>query len=205
MTEAGRRRQVLRVQELAAKPGGTIGDAAKKVGVTPEYYYRWKKNLSIEGGKRYKIKKKKVDTIELPPPWTLGLFRLPAIRMISLSFLGGYVTSRLLRIFWETDMRCRHDGLTELALKEDKIKFSKLKFGDVLCFVNRKKDRYIMLSPAPEANSRGVLAYYRSPRGRFEERALQYVGQTFGGGKINYDEALHKVITEMIKKKRLQT
>lgn len=87
------------------------------------------------------------------------------------------MANRLLHIFWETDMRVRHDGLAKLARSKAKINVSELEAGDLLCFINRKRDRIMVLAGTGEEDSYGVLGYYRSPHGRIDEQAIQFIPQ----------------------------
>lgn len=109
----------------------------------------------------------------------------------------------LMRIFWDTDMRGRHEALKQKA-KDAGVNFEKLKPGDLLAFVNAARDRVMVLAPVSgEADSFGVLAYYRSPHGRIDEFALQYIPEAFGGGKLNMAKATEKAVLQRLAKKKL--
>jgi hypothetical protein len=94
----------------------------------------------------------------------------------------------------------RHDFLARVARKEAGIMVEKLRPGDLLCFVNRKMDKLALLSFIPEAESHGVLGYYKSPGGRkINERALRYIPQSYGAnGSIDMDAATRKAILEQL-------
>lgn len=73
--------------------------------------------------------------------------------------------NRLLHVFWDTDMRCGHDGLASIA-KSEGIDASTLGIGNMLCFINRAKNKIKVLAPTTVMESGGggnIVAYYRSP------------------------------------------
>lgn len=111
---------------------------------------------------------------------------------------------RLLRVFFDTDMRGRHEALIARA-KEEKIEFSKLKPGDVLAFVNGKRDRIMALAVTDEKDSFGVLGYYRSPHGRIDPFAIRYIAEAFGGGKFDMTPAIRQALEERLRKAPVQS
>ena len=108
---------------------------------------------------------------------------------------------KLHAILWDTDMRSRHEGLLEYAKSQKALAGRDLRHDDVLCFVNAKRDRVILLTGIDEKNRYGVLAYYRSSTGRIEERAIQYIPECFSGRKIEYTKALEKALIEHLPEK----
>lgn len=104
--------------------------------------------------------------------------------------------TKIIHVFYDQDMRCRHDGLAERARKERGFDVHKLKEGDVLMFINSNRNRIIALAGLDEENGHGVMGYYRSPRGTIDEMAIQFIPQAFSGGgfKMNnaIKQALHK-------------
>lgn len=111
---------------------------------------------------------------------------------------------KLIHVFFDTDMRCRHDGLLARAKKERGFNRSDLGPGDMLAFINTKRDRIMVLAGLDEDDTYGVLGYYRSPHGRIDELAIQYIPDAFAGGQINYNQALRKALTQRLAKKPSQ-
>lgn len=108
---------------------------------------------------------------------------------------------KLLHVFFDTDMRARHEGLLARAARERKFKRSDLAPGDLLAFINRKRDRIMVIAGLDEDDTYGVLGYYRSPHGRIDEMAIQFIPDAFAGGQIDYNQALHKALHERLGKK----
>jgi hypothetical protein len=102
---------------------------------------------------------------------------------------------RLVHVFWETNMSCGHDGLARIAAKK-RLHIKDLAPGELVCFINRKQDRIKVLAGTAEEDGHGVMGYYRSPRGRIEVAAIQYIADSFLGGAIDYDSALRKTLTK---------
>lgn len=111
---------------------------------------------------------------------------------------------KLLAIFWDTDFRARHEGLLEKARNSQTIARRHMHPDDMLCFINAKRDRVIILTGLnddPDAPEKfGVLAYYRS-KGRIEPTAIQYIPDCFNGENINYNSALKKALEKNLAKR----
>lgn len=111
------------------------------------------------------------------------------------------MTNRIIHVFFDTDMRCGHIGLAEKAKKEGNIEVNDLETGHLLCFINAKQDRIMILTGTDEEKSYGVLAYYRSPRGRIDLDSIRFIPEAFNAGGINYDRALKKSLIERLGKR----
>lgn len=109
--------------------------------------------------------------------------------------------SRLLHIIADTDMRARHEGLSVWA-KKNGVKWKNLKPGDIVAFLNTKRDRVMVLGVMDEADSFGLLGYYRSPHGRVMPEAIQYIPKVFGGGRFDMNEATREALVELLEKKK---
>lgn len=102
--------------------------------------------------------------------------------------------NNLVRIFFDVDFRCGHEGLKKMMMKKG-LNTADLEEDDMVVFVNSAKNKLKALKMLPEANSFGVLGYYRSPRGRIDLRAIMYIPQAFGAtGAINMDAATQKLL-----------
>lgn len=100
--------------------------------------------------------------------------------------------NRAIHVFWDFDFRCRHNGCI-LAAKDRGLTLRKLEEGDFLVYFNAKLDRIMILAPVTDG-SLGVLASYKSPKGRIRETDIQKISKAFGGGAITYADALRRVI-----------
>jgi hypothetical protein len=111
---------------------------------------------------------------------------------------------RVLHIFWNTDMRCRHEGLRTHVQKDKGFRKRKLtmKPGDILIFFNSKMDRLMGLSVLNEEDSYGLLTYYRSPHGRVDPACLKFLPEAFNGSGFDIEAALKKSLIERLSKKR---
>lgn len=109
--------------------------------------------------------------------------------------------ARLLYVIPEADFRCRHYGLWELAKKKG-VDPTKLNKGDIIAFLNNSKDMIAVIAVTGEADSVGVLAYYRSPHGRIEPHAIQFIPEVFGGGVLDMRKATAKALQKLVPVKR---
>ena len=107
---------------------------------------------------------------------------------------------RLLHIFWDTNMNCRQDGLKKVAKKEGGITLDDLKMGDMLCFINRAKNRIATLTKIPEGESYGVMGYYRSPGERkIALCTLKYIPDSFNSmGELDMDKVTRSALLEQL-------
>jgi len=94
------------------------------------------------------------------------------------------MSNKLVHYFPESDLRSGHTGLAKLAQKA-RVSVSALNPGDFLLFVNRKQTAFKVLT----ANN--ILAHYKSPSGRVDLGAVQYMSAAFSGGEFNFDRALY--------------
>lgn len=108
--------------------------------------------------------------------------------------------SRLLHVIPDTDMRARHEGLREFAKKRG-VRWKSLRPGDIVAFLNTKRDRVMVLGVLDEEDSFGLMGYYRSPHGRVAPEAIQYIPEVFGGGRFDMNAATRKALTEILERK----
>lgn len=101
--------------------------------------------------------------------------------------------NRILRIFWDINMNCQHDGLTKIAKKE-KVILSDLGIGEFVCFLNRKKDRLKIFT------ADNILVYARAPKGQIDLGTIKRIPYYFRSGKFQYDEALQAELEVRLKK-----
>ena len=109
---------------------------------------------------------------------------------------------KLVHIIWDADLRGRQPGLAAQMKTVAKLKPTDLDPGELVVFVNRKRDKIAVLAGVSEEESLGVMGYYCSPSGRVDTMALQYIPQSFGAnGRMDMNEATRKAILERLKKK----
>lgn len=107
--------------------------------------------------------------------------------------------NRLLHIFWDVSMALQHDGLTELLKKNKAPLPHQLNPGEMLLFVNKRKDKFKVIAGTSETESNGVLAYYKT-RGRpIDVQALKYIPEAFSGQTIKYNSALKRTLEERLR------
>jgi hypothetical protein len=100
--------------------------------------------------------------------------------------------SRILQVFFDADMRCGHEGL-ELLAKKHKIDLKKLDPGNFVVFVNSAKDRLKIYT------AYNVIAYMKSPAGKIDMRAVQFIPKAFEAkGTLTYDEALKELFEKQL-------
>jgi hypothetical protein len=106
---------------------------------------------------------------------------------------------KIILLIDNVNMGLGHPGLTALARKFKKDPAT-LKDGELLMFLNRKRDKLKMMG-----HQGIVLGYLRMPKGRqIMLEAIQYLPKAFGAqGEINYDRALHTVLSDRLAKKHL--
>jgi hypothetical protein len=101
------------------------------------------------------------------------------------------MNNRLLHVFFEVNMGNQHDGLAILAL-ERKVSLKALQPGELVCFVNKAQTRLKIVAGTGEPDGLGIIAYYRSPKGRLDLRALKYIPTAFNGSAIDFKVAIKK-------------
>jgi hypothetical protein len=100
----------------------------------------------------------------------------------------------VVRIFLNTNMGKRHDGLKLLA-EEHKVKLDKLNPGEHVVFLNRALDKVQIYSAG------GVLSYYRSGRGRLNIGMVEQIPLAFtGAGRIDWDKADRLALEKQLEK-----
>jgi len=116
------------------------------------------------------------------------------------------MTNRLLHIFFDVDMRGRQNAMIAHAKKHKKFSMDSFKQGDMLVFLNTKRNKIYVLAGLDEEDSYGVLAYYKSPHDRMiDPEAIQFIPEAFSGGSINMNSALRRTLIERFQaKKRLK-
>jgi len=93
--------------------------------------------------------------------------------------------------FLEADLRGQHASLANAAKKGAKVDVSKLKSGQHLLFINRKRDKMKMFS----ANN--IVSYMKLPSGTIDLGAIKHFGSCFDKDlEMTYSQALRKRLLE---------
>ena len=106
------------------------------------------------------------------------------------------MNQRITHVFLDTDLRCQHNGLAKLAIKQ-KIDASKLMPGQHLIFINGALNKMKMYSPG------NVVSYLRLDRGRIDLETLAKIPQAYGHDiAVKYNKALKDTLLKRLAKKR---
>lgn len=105
------------------------------------------------------------------------------------------MSNRVVHYFPNTDIRCGHDGLKQIAIKAG---FREVKPGEYLLFVNRKKTHLKVMA----ANN--IVAHYRSPCGRVDLRAIQYIPEAFNGEGFDFNRSLRSLLVKDLAKRGIK-
>jgi hypothetical protein len=91
--------------------------------------------------------------------------------------------------FWDVDLRQSHEGLRQHASRRG-YKLSDLGPGEAYLFVNVSMSAYkILMNVVGEKDSLGIVSSYRSPHGRMELGAIQYLPKTWDDkGFFDYED-----------------
>jgi len=99
---------------------------------------------------------------------------------------------KILRVFYDADLRCYHDGLAERAKKEG-VDVKNLKAGEYAVFINSKRDRIKVFA------AENVIAYQKSEHGRLDLNALKRIPEVFESrGGFSYTKAVEKELIERL-------
>lgn len=94
-------------------------------------------------------------------------------------------------LFLESDFRCRHNGLIEMARKKG-VTISAMAPGTSAFFFNRALDKVMVLSP------NGVLAYARFPKGITCESLNAFPSAVTPGTSIVIPKTISKKIFDAL-------
>jgi len=97
----------------------------------------------------------------------------------------------ILSYFPDTDLRCGHDGLADLADRAKKP-VEDLKVGQFLLFVNRRQSAVKILT------ADDVLIYLRPESKRLNFDAISLLPKYFNGTAFNYKGAVKEAILKRI-------
>lgn len=98
----------------------------------------------------------------------------------------------ILRIVFNADLRCSHEGLALIA-KDLKINVDKLDIGEYIVILNAKKTLIKIYAAG------NVIAFYKSPHGQINVKTLKLIPKYFNGRALQYDDALSEIIRKEIK------
>lgn len=102
--------------------------------------------------------------------------------------------NRLIRVVFDADLRCSHEGLTAIA-KNLKLKLDELELGEFVAFINSKKTMIKLYAAG------NTIAHFKTPDGRqLNLKVLALIPKFFNGRELKYDDALKEVITKEIRR-----
>jgi len=104
--------------------------------------------------------------------------------------------NRIVRVIFDADLRCSHDGLRETA-KKLKVLVDDLHTGEYVVFINSKKNMLKLFA----ANN--TIAHFKTPDQRkMNLNVIAQIPKFFNGRELKYDDALKKVIEEQFSKRK---
>ena len=102
--------------------------------------------------------------------------------------------NKIVRVFLDTDMRCQHFGLREIA-QRSKVNLKTLDQGEHVIFVNKSRNRVKLYS------ANGVLTYVWKEKGRLDMSTLAAIPYTFQNGNLNMKRAEELTLTRRLEAK----
>lgn len=107
--------------------------------------------------------------------------------------VGRGTENRLIRIVFNTDLRCGHDGLAAIA-KGLRVNVNTLEIGEFVVFVNRKKCALKLYAAG------NTVAHFKMPGTRqMNMSVIGLIPRFFNGKELKYDDALAEVIKKQIR------
>lgn len=114
-------------------------------------------------------------------------------RQVAEVMAKGKACQRVVRFFPETDLRNGHEGLGQIAKKQN-VKVSTLGKGEYVLFTNKRLTGCKLFAPG------NIVAYLKMPDNtRIDPRTIALIPRFFDGSKINYDAALTEVLKKEFK------
>lgn len=101
--------------------------------------------------------------------------------------------NEITRLVLNADLRCSHDGLSEMLKKTFKLETNDLEPGEYVVCVNSAKTIVKIFAAG------NVIAHYKSPRGMINLKTLRLIPKFFNGRALDYDGALGEVIRKEIR------
>ena len=96
--------------------------------------------------------------------------------------------NKIIRCVFNADLRCAHDGLSQMLKKSFKIDTGALEVGEYVVCINSAKTIVKIYAAG------NTIAHYKSTRGRIDLKTLQYIPRYFNGAKFNYEGALLEAV-----------
>lgn len=98
--------------------------------------------------------------------------------------------NKIVRVIFNADLRCSHTGLRVVADELD-IQLDELRNGEVVVFVNAKKNQLKLFGPM---NS--IVHFKNKDDSKIDLRVLAQIPRFFNGKEFNYSKALKTTFTE---------
>ena len=103
------------------------------------------------------------------------------------------MTNKIIRCVFNADLRCSHEGLSEMLKLDFNIDTAKLSDGEYAICVNSAKTIVKIYAGG------NTIAHYKSPRGRIDMRTLALIPKHFNGRALNYEDALEELLRKEIR------
>lgn len=102
------------------------------------------------------------------------------------------MSNRILRVFFDIDMRNGFEGL-DLLLKKERMSLAKLRKGEFLVFLNRKQNTMKICT------QNNAMIYVRS-QSRIDLNLLTHIPTYFNGTEFKFTRALEATLLSKLKK-----
>lgn len=99
----------------------------------------------------------------------------------------------ILRVVFNADLRCSHEGLSAMLKANFKIDTAKLEPGQYIVCVNTAKTIVKIYAAG------NTIAHHRSLRGQINMKTLKYIPKYFNGRSFDYDGALEQTIRKELR------
>lgn len=97
-------------------------------------------------------------------------------------------TNKILRVIFNADLRCSHDGLRKIA-KDLSLNVDTLRIGEFLVFINSRKSALKIFAAGQ------TIAHFKMPGERkMDMKIISMIPRFFNGQELKYDAALREKI-----------
>lgn len=98
------------------------------------------------------------------------------------------MSNKIVRVVFDADLRCSHDGLSQMLEKNFQIKTDNLKLGEFVVCLNSAETIVKIYTHG------NTIAHYKSKKGRIELKAIMHLPKFFNGSSFAYNKALAETL-----------